>query len=432
MEMTQIFTSLNDYTDIQQISKGGYGEIFRAIHKPTQKQVCLKRFLTTNCCLDGFSFNTLREIKYLMDIDHPNIIQILDIFVHEGTMYMATEYMNGGDMHKLIYNNQQKLNIQIIKSIFYQMLLAFEHLHSKNLSHRDVKMDNFLVKRDGSIVLIDFGNCRIFSSNGEGCTDEARANHQFNRPPELLVGNGECSYYSDVWGLGCILFQLLSGKTLFRPPKSRILNDLSVLSRIFSILGQPTQDMFGFGIPYLPGITAYSKPNVGSGLEEQIVELSTIPNIPDSCIDLLKKMLSIPPLKRPTIKECLEHPFFSEAPSLLDFPLQSFIHTIPNTPYMNQTFTNYNCPSTLQYVRDQDFLRNLGPVIEGLKFQETPFASIETTPLTTVNKEIDYDGIFDEKVFGNTPIVRRLDFNSNEGLTPNKFAPVVESDSDYD
>ena len=97
----------------------------------------------------------------MKSLDHPNILKIDDAIMHEKTMYMFMEFMDGGSLTDIIINKDRKLkgfNENVAAYILYQIALGLKYLHENNIIHRDIKSDNILLKRASNDVRIcDFG-----------------------------------------------------------------------------------------------------------------------------------------------------------------------------------------------------------------------------------------------------------------------------------
>lgn len=177
---------------------------------------------------------TLREIRILKILDHPNIIKLIDVVNEREKMYLIFEYMESTVM-KCNLSLNEGLDIGEVKKIVYQLLLALCYCHGQNVIHRDVKPDNVLVSNRGVVKLCDFGFARVMKS-GQKLTEYVST--RWYRAPELLVGEGNYSYPVDVWSVGCLCAELLTGKPLF--PGN---NDKDMLGIITRCCGDLTENL---------------------------------------------------------------------------------------------------------------------------------------------------------------------------------------------
>ena len=203
------FKSIDEFEIIDKIGRGGYSVVYLAEHIKTRKIYALK-------CAQRFkkgkdrSERTLTEIEVLSSLDHPNIIDLKGWFEDDETIYLVLEYIPGKDCSKY-FKKRLPTHIQIVK-IIQQLVDAIEYIHNRNIIHRDVKLENILIDDEYNIKLTDFGLCVV----KEHDTDifENHVGTVRYTAPELL---GDYGYNEsvDIWGIGLVLFLLLTGKYPF-------------------------------------------------------------------------------------------------------------------------------------------------------------------------------------------------------------------------
>jgi len=181
----------------------------------------------------------------------------------------------------------------------YQLLSALEHIHSKDLIHRDVKPENcFINPSKMELKLGDFGSARNLKSD-KPLTEYITT--RWYRPPECLLTNGVYGTPIDVWAAGCMLFEFLTGKPMF-PGK----NAIDQINRIHYTLGSPEpEELAKFGpAEKLQDITFphYKQHGIKSMLPK---------SIDPQIVDLLSKLLAYFPCDRISASEALCHPVFS-------------------------------------------------------------------------------------------------------------------------
>lgn len=235
---------LRDYTVKEVLGQGAYGVVALGYHrKNPQKPVAIKKIEPFGREL--FCLRTLREIKFLKQFHHPNIVRILGIqrpitFESFREVYVIQEYMHA-DLHSIIRTH--KLSDDHIKWFLYQILKGVKYLHSANVIHRDLKPANLLVNENCDLKIGDFGLARI----DKGCPDKENKESflteyvatRWYRAPEVMLS---CSQYSkaiDMWSVGCIVAEMFLREPFFPGPDYKGQLDL-----IFEVLGSPTpQDM---------------------------------------------------------------------------------------------------------------------------------------------------------------------------------------------
>ncbi|KAG6876741.1 Mitogen-activated protein kinase 2 [Termitomyces sp. T32_za158] len=257
--MANFICGSSSYQPLDVIGEGAYGVVVSAVHTPTQRKVAMKRITPFDHSM--FCLRTLREIKLLRHFHHENIISILDILCppsiddfHE--VYLVQELMET-DLHRVI--RTQELSDDHCQYFIYQTLRALKALHSADVLHRDLKPSNLLLNancdlkvcRSSSSVIVthplqlcDFGLARSARPPPEFANDSSTFMTEYvatrwYRAPEVMLTFKEYTRAIDMWSVGCVLAEMLSGKPLF--PGRDYHHQLSL---ILDILGTPSIDDF--------------------------------------------------------------------------------------------------------------------------------------------------------------------------------------------
>lgn len=247
----------------------------------------------------GINVTALREVKYLKELHHPNIVTLKDVLSLKRGIALVFEYMDT-DLENVIKDRSLVLSAADIKAYMLAMLRALKHCHEKWVVHRDIKPNNFLIGRDGSVKLTDFGLSRIYGSPERRYTNQVFA--RWYRPPELLYGSTCYGPGVDVWALGCVFAELLLRKPWFVGE-----SDVEVLSKIFSALGTP-KDKDWAGLKCLPGFVAFR--------ERDAPPLKSIfPGVENEALELLARMVCLDPRRRITAADALSHSYFKVKPA---------------------------------------------------------------------------------------------------------------------
>lgn len=190
--------------------------ISSALHKPSGQKVAIKKITPFDHSM--FCLRTLREMKLLRYFNHENIISILDIqkprnYESFTEVYLIQELMET-DMHRVI--RTQDLSDDHCQYFIYQTLRALKAMHSANVLHRDLKPSNLLLNANCDLKVCDFGLARSAASSEDnsGFMTEYVATRWY-RAPEIMLTFKEYTKAIDVWSVGCILAEMLSGKPLF-------------------------------------------------------------------------------------------------------------------------------------------------------------------------------------------------------------------------
>ena len=243
---------------------------------------------------EGIPSTALREITILRELNHPNIVKLIDVVLHNSKLYLLFEFIECDLRKFLITYKYNLLNENLIKNFLFKILDAVAFCHSKKIIHRDLKPQNILTEKDGEIVKVaDFGLARAFSIPIRPYTKEVLT--LWYRAPELLLGINEYSTPVDIWSIGCIFAELILRQPLFKGEY-----EIEQLFKIFHLLGTPNKDIW----PDVESLPNYSKefPKFKPlKLENYFIGLDK------NGIDLLKQMLKYDPNQRITAKQALMH-----------------------------------------------------------------------------------------------------------------------------
>ncbi|EFA82107.1 p34-cdc2 protein [Heterostelium album PN500] len=284
---------LSRYQKLEKLGEGTYGKVYKAKEKSTGKTVALKKIRLED---DGVPSTALREISLLKELQHPNVVCLYDVLHCANRLYLVFEFLDQ-DLKKYM-DSVQAMNPQLIKSYLYQILKGLAFSHSQRILHRDLKPQNLLIDRMGSIKLADFGLARAISIPVRIYTHEIVT--LWYRAPEVLLGSKTYSVPIDIWSVGCIFGEMLNKKPLFSGDC-----EIDQIYRIFRILGTPTEEIWP-GVTSLPDFLSTFPNWPGQPLNK------TFPNVEPNAIDLLNRMLQYEPSKRISAKAALLHPYFSD------------------------------------------------------------------------------------------------------------------------
>lgn len=207
----------NYYIIGDQIGSGVCGQVHFCVHRETQQQCAVKIIDTRKFVMTGgLSIDDLKEEAEMMQqLDHPNIIKVLDTYQSAYAVFIVMELLRGGDLFDRIVE-RGKYTEDTARKLMVNLLSAVEYLHSKNIIHRDLKPENILLVdsyNDVDVKLTDFGLAK--KANQEGLKTFCGTPQYF--APEVLSrktsenGIGRYGAAADVWSLGVVLYILLSG-----------------------------------------------------------------------------------------------------------------------------------------------------------------------------------------------------------------------------
>ncbi|RZF39872.1 hypothetical protein LSTR_LSTR008477 [Laodelphax striatellus] len=288
------------YEKIEFLGEGQFATVYKARDTKTDDIVAVKKIKIGSLAeaKDGINRTALREIKLLQELNHPNIIGLLDVFGHKSNVSLVFDYMHT-DLEVIIKDQSIVLTPANVKAYMLMTLHGLEYLHNQWILHRDLKPNNLLVNSAGVLKIGDFGLARFFGSPNRIYTHQVVT--RWYRCPELLFGSKMYNTGVDMWALGCILAELLL-RVPFLPGES----DLEQLTRIFQTLGTPTEQSW----PGVKGLQDYIqfKSFPGTPLNHIFIAAS------DDLLDLIASLLCINPIYRLNCQQALKMPYFSNKP----------------------------------------------------------------------------------------------------------------------
>ena len=186
---------------------------------------------------EGIPSTAIREIALLKELSHPNIVRLIDVIYHNQRLILVFEFLDL-DLRRYMANNfSDPVPIPLARSMTRQLLEGINYCHKSKVIHRDLKPQNLLINYDGTLKIADFGLARAIGIPYKALTDEVVT--LWYRPPDVLLGSKNYSTNIDIWGVGCIMAELVTGKPLFPG-----LDEENQLKRIFSIMGPPEGEVF--------------------------------------------------------------------------------------------------------------------------------------------------------------------------------------------
>ena len=205
----------------QIIGRGGSSVVYLAQQLRPQRQVAVKILLPNQLPGSQLHQQFLRRFEYEADIiarlEHEHIIQIFEYNEQHGYAYLVMPYLSGGNLLKLL-KQQGRLSLQQAAGYLTQAAAALDYAHANGVVHRDLKPGNFLLRPNGSLVLSDFGIAHIMQHTNQG-PDLTTPSLLLGTPeymaPEMARGEA-VDRYADIYELGIVLYQLLSGDLPFK------------------------------------------------------------------------------------------------------------------------------------------------------------------------------------------------------------------------
>ncbi|SCV74056.1 BQ2448_6488 [Microbotryum intermedium] len=355
-----------------------YGTVYKCIH-PTTKQLVAMKKIRLEDDDEGVPSTALREVSVLMELGqsdgpgHDNVVKLLDVIHNDSCLCLVFEFLDL-DLKKFMDNASQAADLAMSKSaseggtgmginldaagpsrgklrarrglppdlvkvsatgamssvssrhcssdhkflnlfqkLMTQLLLGLSHLHSRRILHRDLKPQNLLIDKAGNLKIADFGLARAFGIPLRTYTHEIVT--LWYRPPCVLLGGRRYTTAVDVWSVGTIFAEMLSGMPLV-PGDSEI----DQIFKIFRLLGTPTAEVWP-GLATMPDF----KPTFPRWRPQNLREV--LPEMDHTSLHLLSGMLTYDPSRRISAKSSLLHPYFNKTGSAFsDSPLATGVN----------------------------------------------------------------------------------------------------------
>ncbi|XP_044153001.1 serine/threonine-protein kinase Nek1 isoform X2 [Bufo gargarizans] len=203
---------MNKYVRVSKIGEGSFGRAILVKSKEDGKQYVIKE-ISISKMSNKEREESRREVAVLANMKHPNIVQYRESFEESGCLYIVMDYCEGGDLFKRI--NTQKgvlFSEDQILDWFVQLCLALKHVHDRKILHRDIKSQNIFLTKSGTIQLGDFGIARVLNSTIE--LARTCIGTPYYLSPEICE-NRPYNNKSDIWALGCVLYEMCTLKHAF-------------------------------------------------------------------------------------------------------------------------------------------------------------------------------------------------------------------------
>lgn len=296
------------YVKDKKLGEGTYAIVYLGHLKADPSSLlAIKKIKVNTEYRDGLSMDAIREVKYLQELSHPNIIALHAVFSSKNqNLNLVLEYLPLGDLEMLIKDSEGiRYGTAEVKAWMGMLGRAVWFCHENFVLHRDIKPNNLLIAADGEVKLADFGLARSFSDPYRPMTYQVIT--RWYRPPELLFGARFYSGAVDVWSMGTVFAELI-----LRFPFVAGNTDVHQLELICSAIGTPTEENWP-GVSKFEGFIKYDKAAT-IPVRGKDFYLSKFGTAGPVGVDLLMSMLALDPRKRCTARQVLEHKWWSSDP----------------------------------------------------------------------------------------------------------------------
>uniref|UniRef100_A0A6Q2XQU3 cyclin-dependent kinase n=1 Tax=Esox lucius TaxID=8010 RepID=A0A6Q2XQU3_ESOLU len=273
---------------------GTYATVYKGRSKLTDNLVALKEIRLEH--EEGAPCTAIREVSLLKDLKHANIVTLHDIIHTQKSLTLVFEYLDK-DLKQYLDDCGNCIHMHNVKLFLFQLLRGLNYCHCRKVLHRDLKPQNLLINDRGELKLADFGLARAKSIPTKTYSNEVVT--LWYRPPDILLGCTDYSTQIDMWGVGCIFYEMSTGRPLF--PGSTVEEELHF---IFKLLGTPNESTW-------PGITSneefisYNYPRYRADCLQ-----NHTPRLDNEGVELLSKLLQFEGRKRISAEEAMKCPYF--------------------------------------------------------------------------------------------------------------------------
>ena len=293
---------------VKKAGEGTYATVYQAhlLDNPSSL-FAIKKMKVNENFREGLSHDAIREVKFLQELSHPNIIAMYDVYSSKNqNLNLVLEYLPMGDLEELIKDTSGiRYGLADIKAWMGMLSRAIWFCHENFVLHRDIKPNNLLIAADGNIKLADFGLARSFADPYLNMTPVVIT--RWYRPPELLYGARQYSAVVDIWSVGMVFAELV-----IRKPFCGGGTDMNQLELIWKNVGFPTEQNWP-NVRQLPDYEKF-KPDVPLPVRGRDWFTGIFGTTGSLGVDLLMTMLTLNPRKRITAKKVLQHAWWSADP----------------------------------------------------------------------------------------------------------------------
>jgi serine/threonine protein kinase len=206
---------LERYEILQTLGQGGMGVVYLARQKKLDRLVAIKAISPYLAQEPEVRERFAAEASVLARLSHPNIVTLYDYIEEPDALYLVMEYVEGKPLSEIL--KAGPLPLESIRKYFTQILDAFDYAHSKGVIHRDIKPSNIIITSQGQVKILDFGVAKILSSDHSQTRTGMRLGTLMYMSPEQVKGEKTIDARSDIYSLGVVLFEMLTGKPPYDP-----------------------------------------------------------------------------------------------------------------------------------------------------------------------------------------------------------------------
>jgi TolB-like protein/tRNA A-37 threonylcarbamoyl transferase component Bud32 len=212
--LARMLGELGDYELLEEVGRGGQGVVFRARQKSLNRTVALKVINLGQWANKAHLKRFRREAEAAASLDHPNIVPIYEVDERDGSCYFSMKFVEGGQLDEVV--RHAPISIRQAAKLIAKVARTVHYAHQHGILHRDIKPGNILLDQNGEPLLTDFGLARLVDTESTVTrTMEVLGTPSYMAPEQAVGSNSVVSSVTDVYGLGAVFYQLLTGQPPF-------------------------------------------------------------------------------------------------------------------------------------------------------------------------------------------------------------------------
>ncbi|KAK7898998.1 hypothetical protein WMY93_019851 [Mugilogobius chulae] len=299
------FGKQETYVKLGKLGEGTYATVFKGRSKLTENVVALKEIRLEH--EEGAPCTAIREVSLLKNLKHANIVTLHDIIHTDRCLTLVFEYLDS-DLKQYLDNCGNLMSMHNVKIFMFQLLRGLSYCHKRKILHRDLNLRICLLTTGASSSwpTLDSQQYAVFSITRFGRAKSVPTKTYSNevvtlwyRPPDVLLGSTEYSTPIDMWGVGCILYEMATGRPMF--PGATVKEELHL---IFRLMGTPSEESWP-GISGNEDFRSYLFPQYRTQ-----ALINHVPRLDIDGIDLLTGLLLYDTRNRISSEAALRHPYF--------------------------------------------------------------------------------------------------------------------------
>src|SRR6201991_2208506 len=211
--MPDVMKSVGRYEVLREVGRGGMAMVYLARQTDLDRFVALKELGAFHASDPSFAQRFLRESRVAGSLSHPNIVTVHDYFEHDGTPYIAMEYIERGSLRPYV----GRMNMAQIGGVLEGLLAGLTHAETHDIVHRDLKPENLMVTADGRVKIADFGIAKATTKMQTGAfltaTGTTVGTPTYMAPEQAMAQ--DIGPWTDLYSVGCMAFELFTGNVPF-------------------------------------------------------------------------------------------------------------------------------------------------------------------------------------------------------------------------